>query len=62
MKKPAKTGKPKGKRGFASMDPDRVREIAAQGGRSIPDEHRAFSKDRDLAARAGRLGGQKSGK
>jgi len=62
MKKPAKVGKPKGKRGFASMDPDRVREIAALGGRSIPDENRAFSKDRDLAARAGRLGGQKPGK
>jgi general stress protein YciG len=49
--------KPKSKRGFAAMDPDRRREIAARGGASVPPEKRSFSKSRDLAASAGRTGG-----
>ncbi len=49
--------KPKAKRGFAAMDPDRRREIAARGGASVPAEKRSFSKSRDLAASAGRTGG-----
>ena len=49
--------KPKSKRGFAAMDPERRREIAARGGASVPAEKRGFSKSRDLAARAGRSGG-----
>jgi uncharacterized protein len=48
----------KTKRGFASMDPAKQREIAAKGGRSVPAEKRSFSKDTDLAAKAGRKGGQ----
>jgi general stress protein YciG len=48
-------------RGFASMDEDKQREIAAKGGRSVPDEERSFSKDRALAAEAGRKGGPESG-
>lgn len=46
-------------RGFASMDENRQREIAAKGGQSVPDEKRSFSQDRDLASEAGRKGGQK---
>jgi general stress protein YciG len=48
----------KSKRGFASMDPERQREIASKGGRSVPAEKRSFSQDTDLAASAGRKGGQ----
>ncbi len=48
----------KSKRGFASMDPERQREIARKGGRSVPDEKRSFSQNPDLAAKAGRKGGQ----
>lgn len=54
------TDKPKSKRGFASMDPDRRREIARQGGAAVRPEHRSFSQDRDLAAAAGRKGGENS--
>jgi general stress protein YciG len=52
--------KPKSKRGFASMDPERQREIARKGGASVPPEKRAFSTDRTLAAAAGRIGGENS--
>lgn len=47
-------------RGFASMDPERQREIARKGGASVPSEKRAFSTDRSLAAEAGRRGGEAS--
>lgn len=47
-------------RGFAGMDPDRQREIAAKGGRSVPADERSFSKDHELAAEAGRKGGENS--
>jgi len=46
------------KRGFASMDERRQREIASKGGQSVPDEKRSFSQDHELAAQAGRKGGQ----
>ena len=42
------------KRGFASMDEERQREIARKGGQSVPDEKRSFSKDHELASEAGR--------
>ncbi|MDB5452686.1 MAG: stress-induced protein [Caulobacteraceae bacterium] len=45
------------RRGFASMDPVKRREIASKGGRSVPKESRGFSKDPLLAAAAGRKGG-----
>ena len=45
-------------RGFAGMDHERQREIASQGGKSVPDEKRSFSQDHGLAAEAGRKGGQ----
>jgi general stress protein YciG len=51
------TGKPKVKRGFAAMSPERRREIARKGGASVPSEKRSFAKDRDLAASAGSKGG-----
>ena len=38
------------KRGFASMDPERQREIARKGGASVPSEKRSFSQDRTMAA------------
>jgi uncharacterized protein len=48
-------------RGFAAMSEEERREIARKGGQSVPPEERSFSKDRDLAAEAGRKGGQESG-
>lgn len=48
------------KRGFASMDPQRQREIARKGGASVPSEKRSFSQNRALAAAAGRKGGESS--
>lgn len=46
------------KRGFASMDESKQREIARKGGESVPAEKRSFSRDHALAAEAGRKGGQ----
>jgi general stress protein YciG len=48
----------KSKRGFASMDPEKRREIASRGGKSVPAEKRSFSQSVALAATAGRKGGQ----
>jgi general stress protein YciG len=42
------------------MNPERRREIARKGGASVPSEKRSFAKDRDLAASAGRKGGEAS--
>jgi uncharacterized protein len=50
--------KPKAKRGFASMDPEKQRAIARKGGQSVPAEKRSFSQNAELAAAAGRKGGQ----
>jgi len=47
----------KARRGFAAMDPEKRRLIAAKGGRSVKPESRSFSKDRALAAKAGKKGG-----
>ncbi len=55
------TGNSTSKRGFASMDAARQREIASKGGKSVPSEKRSFSQNRDLASQAGRKGGQASG-
>ena len=51
---------PRARRGFAAMSPERRREIARKGGASVPSEKRSFAKDRDLAATAGRKGGETS--
>lgn len=48
------------KRGFASMDPEKQREIARKGGRSVPGEKRSFSQNHKLASEAGRKGGYTS--
>jgi len=47
-------------RGFAAMSPAKRKEIARKGGASVPAEKRSFSKDKDLAAAAGRKGGEAS--
>ena len=52
------SGRPRAHRGFAAMSPEKRREIARKGGASVPDHKRSFAKDRDLAATAGRLGGE----
>jgi general stress protein YciG len=44
-------------RGFAGMDPDRQREIAAMGGRAAHESGHAHEWNSDEAAEAGRLGG-----
>ena len=49
------------RRGFASMSPEKQREIASKGGKSVPSKKRSFSQNRDLASEAGRKGGQVSG-
>jgi general stress protein YciG len=49
------------KRGFASMSPEKQREIASKGGKNVPSDRRSFSQNRDLASQAGRKGGQMSG-
>ena len=53
-------GNPRAPRGSAAMTPARRREIARKGGASVPSEKRSFAKDRDLAASAGRKGGEAS--
>lgn len=47
-------------RGFASMSPERRREVARMGGAAVQPHKRAFSMNRDLASEAGRRGGEKS--
>lgn len=47
-------------RGFAAMDAKKQREIASKGGQSVPAEKRSFSQDHQLAASAGRKGGEQS--
>lgn len=46
------------RRGFASMTPERRREIAAMGGRAVPKEKRSFSLQEGLASAAGQKGGR----
>jgi len=52
--------KPKQRRGFACMTPEKRREIAAKGGASTPSEKRSFSRNASLASEAGRKGRLKS--
>lgn len=49
--------KPKQKRGFALLSPERHRMLASMGGKAVPKDTRTFSKDRNLAAAAGKKGG-----
>jgi general stress protein YciG len=52
--------KPKSKRGFASMSPEKRYAIARMGGKAVPAEKRSFSQSVELAASAGRKGRRKS--
>lgn len=45
-------------RGLAAVSPERRAEISRMGGKSVPSHNRSFAKDRDLASRAGTIGGQ----
>jgi general stress protein YciG len=45
-------------RGVASTDEQKQHEIASNGVPNVPDEKLGFSKDHELAAEAGRKGGQ----
>lgn len=49
--------KPKSKRGFAAMSPEKRREISAKGGAAVDPAKRSFSTDKSLAAKAGAAGG-----
>jgi general stress protein YciG len=46
------------KRGFASMDEDRRREIASEGGKAAHQSGNAHEFDSEEAREAGRKGGQ----
>jgi general stress protein YciG len=54
--------KPRGKQGFASMDPKRVREIASLAGRATKPENRNFARNPQAASEAGRKGGLAAGR
>src|SRR5437763_16226117 len=47
----------KSNRGFASMDPQRQREIASEGGRAAPEKGTAHEFTSEEAREAGRKGG-----
>ncbi|MDB5887120.1 MAG: stress-induced protein [Polaromonas sp.] len=47
-------------RGFASMDPERQREIASQGGKAAHESGQAHEFTSEEAREAGRKGGQAS--
>jgi len=51
----------KSERGFASMDPDRQREIASEGGKAAHQSGNAHEFNSEEAREAGRKGGQASG-
>lgn len=48
------------KRGFASMDPDKQREIASKGGKAAHDKGTAHEFNSEEAREAGRKGGEAS--
>jgi uncharacterized protein len=50
----------KERRGFASMSPERQREIASKGGRAAHEKGTAHEWTAEEARRAGRKGGQVS--
>jgi len=53
--------KPKQKRGFAAMSPEKQRMIASKGGKSVPAEKRNFA-DKSRASAAGKKGGKRAKK
>ena len=54
------TGQRKERRGFASMSPEKQREIASKGGRAAHEKGTAHEWSADEARSAGRKGGQVS--
>ena len=40
------------------MTPEKRKEIATKGGKSVPKEKRAYSVNKDLAAKSGAKGGK----
>jgi general stress protein YciG len=42
------------------MTPERRKEVAAKGGKSVKPENRSFTTNRDLASKAGKKGGAKN--
>ena len=54
------TGQRKERRGFASMSPEKQREIASKGGRAAHEKGTAHEWSTDEARSAGRKGGQAS--
>lgn len=52
------SGSRKSNRGFASMDPQRQREIASEGGRAAHEKGTAHEFTSEEAREAGRKGGQ----
>ena len=48
-------------RGFASMDPDKQREIASEGGKAAHESGNAHEFTSEEAREAGRKGGEASG-
>src|SRR5262249_57386956 len=54
------TGQRKERRGFASMSPEKQREIASKGGRAAHEKGTAHEWSADEARSAGRKGGQAS--
>jgi general stress protein YciG len=57
---PTSADHPKRARGLALVPPERRREIASKGVRSVEPAQRAFSKDRTLAGHAAKAGGAAS--
>jgi general stress protein YciG len=54
--------KPKSRRGFAAMSAEMRAKIASRGGRAVRAEDRSFSKDPELARKAGQKGGLRNRK
>jgi len=48
----------KGRRGFASMDPERLRQISSKGGHTAQQKGSAHRWTREEAQNAGRKGGR----
>ncbi len=54
---PVSTAKPKARRGFAAMDPEKVKAIAQKGGVAVHAKGTAHRFSKDQAREAGRKGG-----
>lgn len=50
--------KERSKRGFASMSPEKRKEIASKGGKSAHKQGKAYKFDSESARKAGKVGGK----